>query len=112
MKATRGPERGLLFESTFHEHGEFSACSCTPLYFFEWVWRGRDEKFRTVKKSDTVPGVQKLENTCFWDFYIPTEMTQMVLAPSRSDYFEMFIIQHSPQKEIEVSESWYEFRVN
>jgi hypothetical protein len=37
-------------------------------YFFEWVWRGRDEKFRTVEKSDTVPGVQKLQSTCFWIF--------------------------------------------
>ena len=51
-------------------------------HFFEWVWRGRDEKFRTVEKSDTVQGIQKLENTCFWDFHIPTEMAQRVWAPS------------------------------
>jgi len=29
-----------------------------------------------------------------------------------SGYFEMFISQHSPQIEIKISESWYEFRVN
>ena len=93
-------------------------------YFFEWVWRGRDEEFRTVEKSDTVPGVQKLgplgplgfdfaqrrqtlrpsssrdpqqspasfrsavkvENTCFWDFHIPTEMAQRVWAPFSSSF--------------------------
>jgi hypothetical protein len=47
-----------------------------------WIWRGRDEEFRTVEKSHTVPGVQKFENTCFWDFHIPTEMAQRVWAPS------------------------------
>ena len=57
-------------------------------YFNEWVWRGRDEKFRTVEKSEIGRGDQKLEDTCFWDFHIPIGMAQRVWAPSIKRHFK------------------------
>jgi len=53
-------------------------------YFFEWVWRGRGEELRTVEKSGTVPGVQKLENTCFRHLTLPRQMAQRDWGPSSS----------------------------
>ena len=62
------------------------ASSCPPLeiseYFIKWVWRGRDEKSRTVEKSEIGRGDQKLKETCFWDFHIPVGMAQRVWPPS------------------------------
>ena len=51
-------------------------------YFIKWVWRGRDEKSRTIEKSEIGRGDQKLKETCFWEFHIPVGMAQRVWAPS------------------------------
>ena len=50
-------------------------------YYIEWVWRGRDEKYRTVEKSDIGRGDQKLKETCFGDFHMSAGMAQRVWAP-------------------------------
>jgi len=65
-------------------------------YFIEWVWRGRDEKSRTVEKSEIGRGDQKSEETCFWDFHIPRQMAQRDWALS---YMYIYVYIYMSEKE-------------
>ena len=59
-RAPEGQKQAYHFDQLFTNKASFRYVPVLrSRYFFEWVWRGRDEEFRIVEKSDTVPGVQK-----------------------------------------------------